>query len=1041
MLPSCDFQPNTEPALPVAASGGTVTSFSFTNENGFTGVVTNSTTTPNLTLSYSPTFSTTATAAGTTTLTSSSTIIQEFTGTTTQTIKLPATTTISAGKQFMIINNSTGTLTIQSAGAGAINTLTTGVNGLYTCVNASVDGASSWDYQVATTTAGGITTPVSIANGGTNNTAYTAPSGTICPIIYYDGTKFNTDTTVNHLAYDTATDTVYTGAITVSSATTQTVKAINTAASSPTAGGGIEAYTNDGAAMASGDRTAFILFGGAKDGASTLANAAIIESFATENWSGTATGSKIVFSTTANTTTTRSNVLTLNQDKSANFAYYATSNNFVNGFTTTATAAGTTTLTVASNQNQAFTGSTTQTVKLPVTTTLSNGFLFRIINQSSGTLTIQTGGASAITTILGGLTYEFICIDATSDVAASWYWRALYNDAIPVANGGTGQTSLPSTNNASQIVVRDSNKIAFASNFVNGFTTTATAAGTTTLTVASNQIQEFTGTTTQTIKLPSTTTLSTGFQYYIINNSTGTLTIQSNGGSAITTLVGGQNGRFTCINSSSDGVSSWDFVISLIQIATQTFLGRVTAGTGNFEVLSQANAFAILGSGTPSSSTYLRGDGIWAAVSATPPLGSMINLASNNSTNTIDYISTTDVGKWLQAASSSATAVIGSNYSSTYGLTTATTYSRVLVSHHSGTFAVYQGATNRSTMYQTTTDFSSFTNREIVGSTISQIINTADTDFWADYSNGKAITINFGIGTSGSGYAYTIDGTSWTQVYKTQSTNAIYNTLTFPCISGTTKSFYDSSLSTRVYTTNDTSFSSVTGTVINQPIARMANGYLYQISGGSTNLYVSTNDGQTWTTYTLPNAAASNGSHPLDFDGTIYVYTGSNGTIYSSTDLSAWTSRQTTAADSSVFYLNSSTWIALKATSGTTSIWTSTAPTSTWTNRTSANSFLPRFAWYCNSRYFVMGSGRTESSSDLSTWTSELAIGINAGATQIMASMFGGSTTKFAFVNSNNAYYYTGGAWTTVTNTQSISGISNLTFGGTGNGIFIRVKS
>lgn len=230
-------------------------------------------------------------------------------------------------------------------------------------------------------------------------------------------------------------------------------------------------------------------------------------------------------------------------------------------FTTTATAAGTTTLTNVSNPIQAFTGVTTQTIKLPVTTTLATGYTYKIINQSSGTLTIQTGGASAITTILGGLEYEFICIDATSDVAASWYWRVLYNDAIPVANGGTGQTSLPSTNNASQIVVRDSNKNAFATNFVNAFTTTATAAGTTTLTVASNQNQAFTGSTTQTVKLPVTTTLSNGFVYVITNKSSGTLTIQTGGASAITTILSGLTAIFTCIDNSSDVAASWNYNI------------------------------------------------------------------------------------------------------------------------------------------------------------------------------------------------------------------------------------------------------------------------------------------------------------------------------------------------------------------------------------------------------------------------------------------------------------------------------------------------
>ena len=50
-----------------------------------------------------------------------------------------------------------------------------------------------------------------------------------------------------------------------------------------------------------------------------------------------------------------------------------------------------------------------------------------------------------------------------------------------------------------------------------GFTTTATAAATTTLTAASTLLQYFTGTTTQTIALPVTSTLTLGWHYIIVS--------------------------------------------------------------------------------------------------------------------------------------------------------------------------------------------------------------------------------------------------------------------------------------------------------------------------------------------------------------------------------------------------------------------------------------------------------------------------------------------------------------------------------------------
>jgi hypothetical protein len=105
-----------------------------------------------------------------------------------------------------------------------------------------------------------------------------------------------------------------------------------------------------------------------------------------------------------------------------------------------------------------------------------------------------------------------------------------------------------------------------------GYTTTATAAGTTTLTVTSNHQQFFTGTTTQTIVLPVTSTLALGVSYLIENNSTGLLTVQSSGLNAITTIPTGVTALFTCILTSGTTAASWDF--------TQTGFATIT-GTGS----------------------------------------------------------------------------------------------------------------------------------------------------------------------------------------------------------------------------------------------------------------------------------------------------------------------------------------------------------------------------------------------------------------------------------------------------------------------------
>ena len=63
------------------------------------------------------------------------------------------------------------------------------------------------------------------------------------------------------------------------------------------------------------------------------------------------------------------------------------------------------------------------------------------------------------------------------------------------------------------------------------------------------------------------------------------------------------------------GITAFPFT-AVIDVPTARILGRDDAGTGAVEALTNTEIFAILGTGTPSASTYLRGDGTWSAVSA-----------------------------------------------------------------------------------------------------------------------------------------------------------------------------------------------------------------------------------------------------------------------------------------------------------------------------------------------------------------------------------------------------------------------------------------
>jgi hypothetical protein len=91
-------------------------------------------------------YTTTATAAGTTTLTVTSKNQQFFTGTTTQTVVLPVTSTLALGLSYLIVNNSTGVLTIQSSGANTITLVPAGATVRFTCILITGTTAASWSF-------------------------------------------------------------------------------------------------------------------------------------------------------------------------------------------------------------------------------------------------------------------------------------------------------------------------------------------------------------------------------------------------------------------------------------------------------------------------------------------------------------------------------------------------------------------------------------------------------------------------------------------------------------------------------------------------------------------------------------------------------------------------------------------------------------------------------------------------------------------------------------------------------------------------------
>lgn len=117
-------------------------------------------------------------------------------------------------------------------------------------------------------------------------------------------------------------------------------------------------------------------------------------------------------------------------------------------------------------------------------------------------------------------------------------------------------------------------------NLINGgYSTTITTGGTTTLTVASTLLQFFTSSSTQTVVLPDATTLALGHEFWIHNNSTGTLTINANGGGLVRTLTTFNDVLLVC-TSTTLAAGIWDGEPYMKDTAPNTLTNSLTLAAG-----------------------------------------------------------------------------------------------------------------------------------------------------------------------------------------------------------------------------------------------------------------------------------------------------------------------------------------------------------------------------------------------------------------------------------------------------------------------------
>lgn len=118
--------------------------------------------------------------------------------------------------------------------------------------------------------------------------------------------------------------------------------------------------------------------------------------------------------------------------------------------------------------------------------------------------------------------------------------------------------SLVAAATASTIMLRDTNANARLNALIENFATQATAASSTILTVSSAKIQQFTGVTTQICVLPDATTLVIGQQFFLMNRSSGIVTVNASGGGLVKAMAGDSQILLTVTDIGS-AAGTWDF--------------------------------------------------------------------------------------------------------------------------------------------------------------------------------------------------------------------------------------------------------------------------------------------------------------------------------------------------------------------------------------------------------------------------------------------------------------------------------------------------
>jgi hypothetical protein len=339
---------------------------------------------------------------------------------------------------------------------------------------------------------------------------------------------------------------------------------------------------------------------------------------------------------------------------------------------------------------------------------------------------------------------------------------------LAVANGGTGVTT---SSGANSVVLRDANSNITANYLYTGYSNTAAAGTTTTLTAASAFSYVVTGSGGQTFKLPDATTLSAGATYIFNNNqASGTIVVQNNSATTVVTVQSGAIVYLTLLTNSA-AAGTWDThyqAPSNVTWSTNTldYAGSITSATWNGVAIAANRGGTGVANNVASTLTITGNFGTTFTVTGTTSVTLPTSGTLATTSNTVASFSGGSTGLTPSTATTGAVTLAGTLIVGNGG-TGATTLTGVLKGNGTSAFTAATAGTDYVAPGTATTFTATQTFNGSSSVLASVLVNAAETmTISATAATG---TINYDVTTQSVLYYTSNASANWTVNFRASS--------------------------------------------------------------------------------------------------------------------------------------------------------------------------------------------------------------------------------------------------------------------------------